>query len=404
MQNRKNLVIVLIFSLVCSFTIINCSDEPNAVGIGQLQGSDFVNVRSFDSYKDSAIVTGSSFKRHVSVGLSPFLLVGKYQGGKYPGYEARTLIKFSTIPDSLANATVVSSKITLQPSHYTLGDSSADLSFSAFKITQQWSASTVTWDSITSSSFDPAPKANFSGSVNDTTAIAFDLDPTLVKEWLINAADTMKHSLLQGLILMGTTNSAVRTFNSFQSQVVPQLEVAYTKDSRSDTLRLYSGEATFIADVNLPPDPQGLYLQSGVAYRAQVKFDVSKIPSRVVLNNAIMEIALNRAASTLSYQYTDSLFLQFRNDISTDSTEATIVIGKRLDNTKDVYTFTGQALTSMVQRWVNGTFNNGVVLKALSELRNLDLFTINAPTVADSTVPRLKVTYMTLPAKAAIGR
>jgi len=399
MRKQKTFTIAFTLILTISFTLLKCSDEPNAVGIGQLQGSDFVNVKLFDSLTDSAAVTGSSFKRHVSAGGSPFLLLGKYQG-----YEARTLIKFSAIPDTLSGAAIVSAKVTLQPAHYTLGDSSAILSFSAFKMMQSWTSSGTTWDSITTASYDPIPRANFSGTVNDTTAIIFDLDTTLAQEWLQNAADSTKRMLIQGVILIARTNTAVRTFNSFYSQQLPKLEIAYTKDGRADTLRLATGESTFIADADLPPNPQVLFLQSGVAYRAQLKFDISKIPRRALLNNATVELTLNRAASKLSYQYTDSLVLQFLKDVSPDSAEALSAYGKRLDNTKDVYTFSGQAVTYMVQRWVNGIANNGLLFRPLSEVLNLDLYAIGAPTVADSTRPRLKVTYTTLPLKVAGGR
>lgn len=399
MQNQKPFIFALTLILIISFTLLQCRDEPNAVGIGQLQGGDFVSVKSFNSLTDSAVVTGSAFKRHINAGWSSALLIGKYQG-----YEARALMKFSGIPDTLGGAIVSSAKVTLHPMHYTLGDSSAILSFSAFKITQSWTSSGVTWDSITTASYDITPAGTFSGTVNDTTAITFALDTALVQEWLQNAVDSSKRTLIQGIILVAHTNASVRTFSSFESDSLPKLEIAYTKDGYSDTLTLSYGESTFIADVVLPSDPQLLFLQSGVAYRTQLKFDVSKIPQRVFVSNAVVELTLNRSASRLSTQYTDSLIVQFMKDASPDSMESSYAIGKRLDNGKDVYTFTGTVVTRAVQRWVNGTANNGLLFRPYSEAYNLDLYAIVAPTVGDSTRPRLKVTYTTLPTKAVYKR
>ncbi len=399
MQNQKPFIFALTLILIVSFTLLHCSDEPNAVGIGQLQGGDFVSVKSFNSLSDSAVVTGSAFKRHINAGWSSVLLIGKYQG-----YEARALMKFYSIPDTLGSATVSSATVTLHPRHYTLGDSSGILSFSAFKITQPWTSGGVTWDSITAASYDAAPVGTFSGTVNDTTAITFALDTALVGEWLRNAVDTTTQPLIRGIILIAKTNTAVRAFGSFESDSLPKLEIAYTKDGYSDTLTLSYGESAFIADVVLPSDPQLLFLQSGVAYRAQLKFDVSKIPQRVFVNNAAVELTLNRSASRLSTQYTDSLIVQFLKDASPDSMESSYAIGKRLDSGKDVYTFTGTVVTRAVQRWVNGTANNGLLFRPHSEAYDLNLYTIVAPTVADSTRPRLKVTYTTLPSKAAYKR
>jgi hypothetical protein len=231
--------------------------------------------------------------------------------------------------------------------------------------------------------------------------MSFPLDAALVKEWLQNVADTTKRSLVQGIILIPTAGShMIKAFDSFNALTLnpPYLQVVRDLNGVPDTLYFLSGEDAFVANIeerDLVKNPQLLYVQSGVAYRSKLTFDVAKIPPRATINNATMELTLDRSNSRIGSIAIDTLLANFLTQANGDTTDVATFIGRRLDASKDVYSF---VITGMVQKWVNGTANNGLLLRTLTEIVSLDLYTFYSPSVADTTrKPILKVTYTPRP-------
>lgn len=89
---------------------VSCNEEPTSVGIGLLSSKDLVQV---DTSMITS-VTGSSSRKPINTGSSENLLVGKYRTEAGKTYEARALIRFTGIPDTLKSATVLSANLILK--------------------------------------------------------------------------------------------------------------------------------------------------------------------------------------------------------------------------------------------------------------------------------------------------
>ncbi|MEE9225669.1 MAG: DNRLRE domain-containing protein, partial [Bacteroidota bacterium] len=199
---------ILSVASVLAVVSLSCSDEPNAVGIGVLPLDDLVSI-------DTMVIreaTSVTFKQFISPNDRSLLI------GTYRGYEARTLIRFSDVPDTLGDAQVLEARLRMN-SFYTFGDSTSPLSFTAHRILLSWSEDSATWDSaspdLAGSFYDPAPSGSFTQVVNDTSAIEVSLDTLLAQDWLSAATSSSdNHGML---LLPASGSSLIKGFASFES-------------------------------------------------------------------------------------------------------------------------------------------------------------------------------------------
>jgi hypothetical protein len=395
-MQRRALSFAFIVALISTLWL-SCNEEPTSVGIGLLSSKDLAQV-------DTAIVTsvtGSSSRKPINTGSSENLLVGEYRTATGNTYQASALIRFIGFPDTLKSATVLSADLILK-SRYRFGEPEGILSFTVHKMTQGWTEYGVTWDSISTASYEPAVRGSFSSSIANSDSVAISLDPSLISDWFQAVADSQA---IQGIILVPTDASTkVVGFNSFQSleaSGVPELVVTFLVSGSTvlDTLFFASGQDTHVANIdNLASDPNLLYVQAGVAYRSTVEFDISSIPTHVGIHQARLDLALDpstsivSSTSKLNSQSVDSLVSFFL--VTTDSVNnSTLVIGHRLNPDSAVYSF---IITPDVQRWINGKPNLGVEIEAWAEVSTLDLFTFYLNSANASLRPRLRIVYSRL--------
>jgi hypothetical protein len=376
--------ILLLISLVWS----NCSEEPTSVGIGLVSSQDLVQV---DTATVTAVAT-SVLKKPINTGGSDNLLVGKYRTTDGKTYEAKTLLRFTGFPDTLKSVTVLSANLILG-SKYRFGDPQGSLSFNVYKMTQGWTEYGVTWDSISTASYDPIVRGNFSSAIADSDSVAVPLDPSLISDWFQEAADSQT---IQGIILAPTDASTkIVGFSSFQSLDAsrePQLLVTFLSSDGTvqDSLLFITGEDTYVANIdNLPSDPNLLYVQAGIAYRSTVQFGLDSIPLHVGINRAILELTRDRSSAPPSSRSIDSLVSVLL--VSSDSVDiTTFVLGSRVDPDSDVYSF---VVTPEVQQWVSAKPNYGLQIDAYAESSQLDLFTFHSASASLSLRPRLRIIY-----------
>jgi hypothetical protein len=380
--------ILLLISLVWS----NCSDEPTSVGVGLLSSQDLVQVDT----ATVTTVTGGVLKKPINTGGSNNLLVGKYRTTDGKTYEARALLRFPGIPDTLKSATVLSASLILG-SKYRFGDPQGNLSFNVYKMTQGWTEYGVTWDSISIASYDPIVRGSFSSAIADSDSVAISLDPSLINEWAQGVADSQT---VQGVILAPTDASTkIVGFSSFQSLDAtrePQLLVTFLSSDGTvqDSLLFITGQDTYVANIdNLPSDPNLLYVQAGIAYRSTVQFSLDSIPLHVGINRAILELTRSPSSAPQSSRSIDSLVSVLL--VSSDSVDiTTFVLGSRVDPDSDVYSF---VVTPEVQQWISAKPNYGLEIEAYAESSQLDLFTFYSASAGPSLRPRLKIIYSRRP-------
>ncbi|MFQ5797463.1 MAG: DNRLRE domain-containing protein [Bacteroidota bacterium] len=367
---------ILSVASVLAVVSLSCSDEPNAVGIGVLPPDDLVSI-------DTVVIreaTSVTFKQFISPNDRSLLI------GTYRGYEARTLIRFPSLPDTLGD--VLSTSLHMKPI-YTFGDSTTSLRFTVHKILIPWGETTATWDSVTAGSFyEATPHGDFAQIVSDTTGIQVPLDTTLV-----NGVDQF------GILLLPEAGlSIIKGFASFQSNqpiLRPRLETIYERNGRRDTITTNDSLDLYVANVDLEvgANPELMYVQAGVSYRSRLRFDLSAIPVNAIVHNATLELTINRSESEPQQRGADSLLLVYHvSDSSTNEFESTR--GERglgVQGNPDLVTVN---VTNSVQRWVLGESNQGVLLRALAELSQLDLIAIFSPRASEgNNRPRLTVTY-----------
>jgi hypothetical protein len=395
-MQRKALSFFSILAVI-SLLWVSCNEEPTSVGIGLLTSKDLTQV---DTSMITS-VTGSSFRKPINTGSSENLLVGKYRTEAGKTFEAKALIRFIGIPDTLKSATVLSANLILK-SRYRFGEPQGILSFTVHKMIQGWTEYGITWDSISTASYEPTVRGSFSSAIADSDSVAISLDPSLISDWFQAAADSQA---IEGIVLAPTdASNKIVGFSSFQSSDasrVPELLVTFliSGSTVQDSLLFASGEDTHVANIdNLTSDPNLLYVQAGVAYRSRLKFDVSSVPTHAGIHQAMLELTLSPSTSILSStsrlnsQSVDSLFSFFL--VTTDSVDnSSLVIGHRLNPDSAVYSF---VITPDVQRWINGKPNLGVQIETWTEASMLDLFTFYLNSENASLRPRLRIVYSRL--------
>jgi hypothetical protein len=387
---QRNPLTYAFFLALVSLVWLGCNEEPTSVGIGLLSSQDLVRV---DTTTITA-VTGTTVRKRINTGSSSEIMVGKFQG-----YEARALLRFTGVPDTLQSATVLSAYLILK-ANYRFGDPQGNLAFSVDKMVQGWTETGVTWDSISTASYVQTTTTSFSEAIADTDSVAVSLDPNLMHDWFQAAADSQA---IEGIVLIPTdASNKIVGFNSFQSSdalEIPRLVVTVLNGTEQDTLTLAYGQDAYVANIdNLNSDPNLLYVQAGVAYRSIVTFDLSSVPSHVGIHQAMLELTLNPSTSILSStsslnsQSIDSLLSYFL--VTADSVDNfSYILGQRLNPDSTVYSF---AITPDVQHWINGKPNLGVQIEALAESSRLDLFTFYLSSPNASLRPRLRIVYSRL--------
>jgi len=364
------------FLIVITFSV-GCSEEPTSIGVGLLPTQDLVRIDTMTVTS----ATGSSRKKPVNTGSSSNLLIGRALG-----YEARAILKFTSIPDTLLGLSRLSANLILKAS-YRFGDPQNFLSFTVHKVRKGWTEYGVILDSVTTDFYDPAAHGSFSGVISDTDSVTVPLDSALVRSLLDTAATGSK----EGIILLPSSEaSTIVGFHSFQTSNGPRLQISYSRGETQGSATLSAGSDAYVVNVeNIVPDPGLLYVQSGVTYQSVLAFSFPEILQHTGIHQALLELTLNRSTSILTRSVSDSLIAFYR--IKEDSVDAgSIVVGQRADTSSNVYVF---KVTPYVQRWISGRVNTGIQIEPLSLVSGLDLFTFYSTSAEVSVRPRLRIIY-----------
>ena len=183
------LYIILLVTALSLYTI-GCADDPSNLGLDFIPNGETTGVRIFDSYIDTMPITSQNIRYYVNNSSSQNFMVGKNGN-----YDAKGLIKFGGFGTEYDSAIVNSAVMTLSYRNYYFPTSSADslgqVGFDVYKILQNKNFSTITLDSVNSATFGTTSQGNFTGSPTaDSQDVSFDLNTTMVKDWLEYSADT----------------------------------------------------------------------------------------------------------------------------------------------------------------------------------------------------------------------
>jgi hypothetical protein len=397
--NKKLKFYALSVFIVTALSIytIGCADDPSSLGLNFIPPGETTGVRIFDSYIDTMQITSSNVKYYVNTSSSANLMVGKNGS-----YDSKALIKFSGISSDYDSATVNSATLTLKYKNYYFpaaqSDSLGQISFDIYKVLQNISYSTVTLDSVTSSSFGTTSQGNYTGTPTaDSQEVSISLNTSMVKDWLEYAADTNYSGKNYGITM--TPNNASNVIKAFYSGILgedvrPKLQIIVTKNNDTDTLTTTNSETVSLVDASITPNNETFSLQAGVSYVQIMKFDMSKIPSTATINDAQLYLTLDTVGSKFTRLTTYKIGSLFVSDTAGYKTT-----GFSFDGSS---TGTGQYMTRLVasfqvspfQRWLLGETNYGILIFASNQTKNLDLFSFYGPTASDPNKrPRVVIKY-----------
>ena len=394
---KKKSFIIIFISLLLFF--IACEDYPAGVGSSLITDTDRIESHVLES--DKIQFTQEIIATDIVTNSAPRILLGKHKTE-----EAIAVLRFLEFPDSLGNATVISADIVFHPAPYYIGDPS-DFGFSIYKITGSLDADNLTSLIVGNLSQDGNKYGSFKGVVNDTGAIYVPLNTGLVKEWLDIKArygTSAGNNFIQGLMLVPDVSSeCVYSFYSTANEngeASLYLRVIKELEGVRDTLYVASSTSSYYGfSRNFNKSDQNIVMQSGIAYRTRLTFDISNLPEHIHISNATLTLTLDNSNSNIGINTVDSLitYTKVINPINYSSYDyySNICGGYISNRGKKAFDIN---MTLFLQAWLERKNNNGMEIAHLGELITFDKLSFYSNSAMDpNDRPKLKVEYLTLP-------
>jgi len=222
--------------VILSLYTVGCADDPSSLGLNFIPPGETTGVRIFDSYIDTMEIISTNHMYYVNTSSSTNLMVGKNGD-----YDSKGLLLFTGLSGDYDSAIVNSAVLKLNYMNYYFPSSSADslgqISFDVFKIEQNLNFSTITLDSVNSTSFGIISQGNYTGSpTTDSQEVFITLNSAMVKDWLEYAADTNYANKNHGIVLSpGNASSVIKGFYSSLSSLQDlrsSIQIIVTKKKR----------------------------------------------------------------------------------------------------------------------------------------------------------------------------
>lgn len=288
-----------------------CNEPPTDVGTALID--DTTRAHQVTSTQLPMIVASSSITTPSYLFNAGILFIGRT-----PELHAATLLRFTTLPDTLGWITpgdIVTASLLIRPHRYLIGDSASNvLTFSVYELQRSWistdSAGRVVieprWYDLFSSGGIPNPQyfaatslAVFDGSTKVPLADSLgDVEIPLMQDgiarlaaWLQAMPDSTRRASIYGIGFVPMASSTVvREFETQSSGSalghLVRLKFVYRRgNGRLDSVLVFSGnDATF---VHAEPVREGLLaVQSVVRSDAALTLDLSMLPPLDAVLNA----------------------------------------------------------------------------------------------------------------------
>jgi hypothetical protein len=385
------------FAVALTVVFISCNQDPTSVGSNLVSEQDQFTFNQLDSYESNLSQKSSLFQITPKLGTSQYVLLGKTSYA-----ESSMLLLYNIyLPDSLlarlkAGELFVKSASMKMVPRYTLGDNSAPFDFSIYQIRSPWTETGFSRDSLSQLSFDANDtKSNL---VMTDTTINFDLNTNVVKEWLMHKADSTaspknfgiifkpKSSTQKILGFRGTLSTAA-TSESILNVILERPATGY-----KDTLNVLPYEDIHVVTGTLPSSGSNFYLEGSFSLRGTLFFDISSLPKNSIVNKAILDLNVDESKSLDGSLKSDSLLVQLLADSTSRRLTSDSVYTVLLKRTGNL--FSGD-ISWIVQKWVSGADNQGVVISLLDEYSSAARIAFYGSRDPNKVLrPELKITYM----------
>ena len=377
----------------------SCNDSPTAVPQKLIPESDKIEFKKFDSQELNVKQSSSNYEVLENLYGGSVRILGQNSYAK-----SSILFHWNVyLPDTTlayinsGEVTVDTALVRMVPKFHM--NYSMPISFTVQKLKGDWSLNGFTRDSLNLITNDGDPNILTSPVDETDSTVSFLLQNSMVDDWLKLKADTNLTNTNFGVILKPT--AASQGFIGFQSTFFATdtnevyLTIYLKKGStRFDTVVVYPDKNFSIVESvgNVPPEiSDKIVLLGGYALRGKLFMDVPNIPKDVSISKAILELTLDEANTVNGDPSSDSLFVHMYADsantlLTGDSLVTTLLI-------KDGNKYTGN-ITWMVQKWINGTDNQGVQLTMYDELSTVAKLVFYGSTESNPALrPKLTIYY-----------
>lgn len=379
--------------IVLGMLVLNaCTEEITDAGDILIPPTDKFDIIFFDSDSNQINQYSEVYKENIDLGAASRILLGKFENIK-----SSALLKFfiflpDSLKDPLANDSVdiIDSWINL-PVNYIIGDTNSVLNFTTHKITSYWLPADFNIDSLNMLQYDAADIATI--VENSDSLISFKISGDVVYEWMKKKVDdTLPEN--NGILLQPDDNNAkVIGFQGLSSAPgfdETSLRIVYRVGvNEPDTIYgQSSGDVHVLSGTSQTPLPDRIYLQSGFTLRSKYLIDDSVFPRDAIINKAEIIFYMDSLNTIFGTVPSDSIMVQALSD-STDKTVSREFRNQYLGRRGNLYQ---GDITTTLQSWINGTDNQGVILRLSDDLRTLNKVVLYGPA---STIkkPRIIVYY-----------
>ena len=382
---------LLFLILISTFLISGCENNSNDLGLNYI-ANDTLGTLLLDSQRDTMNITNKNYLKYLNTSNSLNMMVGNYQN-----YVSKALLRFNGITADFDSSSIVSATLYLRYNNYAFKDSNGITSFNIYKINSNYNFDTVTYDQFSNNDIGTTLLGTYTGTPHDTVKIGIPFDNQTIKDWLEYAADTNYPAKNYGIILVPNSNSnnikAFYTYRSADVNSLPTIVAVLTKYGVVDTLTFNTTQSTSLnfAPTTLMTNDR-IFLQNGLVFRDNMRFDLSKLSDKVIINQAILTLTLDRANSFIS------------NSTGSDQRLLANMLTDTVSNATDIVNFysvqpdsiTYQInLTLLLQKWNYGVSPNlGVLIRNIYDYTNLDRFVFYSGNYSDANKrPKLRIRY-----------
>ncbi len=371
----------------------SCAEAPTEIGADLMPPGDDLTLQAWNSLENPVPQTSSYYCDTISMNYSNAVLLGEVAGD----VKSHLLLKFlviDQIPDSVLSAIrsdslqIISAKIEA-PIIYRYGDGT-EISFSVHRISGKWSALDFTIDSLNALLFDEA-NDYLSQEVTDST-FEFSFNPDAAKDWLWSEVyDSLEN---YGVYLKPEGGNLVLGFPALTTALTNsrmKLTCVVEKPGAfTDTLSFFTSADVHVVEREIPQLADRIILSAGKITRAKIKFDLSDLPERIIVNRAILRVFIDETMTTQGSNPSDTLYFSMLEDSTGAVSEtSTQTLGAGDSNRISAN------ITEMVQKWLNHPETNyGVRLKLSDEKTSVNKLVFYGSEFSDSTKrPYLELTY-----------
>ncbi|MCX7876157.1 MAG: DNRLRE domain-containing protein [Melioribacteraceae bacterium] len=393
----KKKILLLLFPVVLFF--YSCSDSPTSVGENLIPNDDKITFNEFDTFKEDTPQNSYSYVENIKLGSSDRIILGKTSYG-----ESYILLLFRpTLIDTLVtrlknNQLKISDTWVSMKPNYFLGDKNLPFNFTVHQIRNKWGIIGFDRDSLKNLQYD---QNNISTNIKITdTLITFKLPLNVVESWLRYTYDSTL-TKNYGIILKPTSNTqrmigfkAVYSSEEISTSVVLNYAIERTPiPVFKDTLNVSPFLDNHVVSGKLTKLNNLFYLQSSYALRAILSFDLSKLPTNIIVNKATLELTKDDKNSFDGSPSSDSIDVQILADSVSKKLTSDSLYNITLSKQSNSNIYSGD-LTWMVQKWLKGEINQGLKLSLTDEYSATSLIAFyNSKETNKALRPRLKIIY-----------